>query len=265
MSTPAQKANLARIRDNQRRSRARRREYLQELEQRLRLCELQGIEATTEVQVAARRVAEENRQLRQLLNKHGFSDEYIARFLQAAAPAGGPPDMSHGQGFAPVEPGMAVHALQQAMISRRPASLDSNTPFPVSNQVLSDSSISSTPSMSNSTPWDSIPAEAASSYGHNPAMHLQAAANTIPSQPSPQQQYPAAVFMGNQPRGGPGTYMSQPAQMVVSTPGMAQPMQQQQQHQPNGGGPMQYDGTFNTYHAANDGSYGDGSAGGWSG
>ncbi|EGX92857.1 hypothetical protein CCM_04229 [Cordyceps militaris CM01] len=253
MSTPAQKANLARIRDNQRRSRARRREYLQELEQRLRLCELQGIEATTEVQVAARRVAEENRQLRQLLNKHGFSDDYIGRFLQAGI-AGGT-DLSQGQAFATGEPGMAAHALQQAMMSRRPASLDANTNFSVASQVLSDSSISSTPSVSTSTPWDTIPAE--SSYGHNPGLHLQAAA--ITNQPS-QQQYPGAVFIGNHPR-GPEAYMNQSAQMasLASARSMAQPIQQQS------GGQMQYDGSFNTYHEENDGSYGDGSAGGWTG
>ncbi|RSL41257.1 hypothetical protein CEP54_015875, partial [Fusarium duplospermum] len=55
MSTPAQKANLARIRETQKRSRARRREYLRELEQRLRVYELQGVEASSEVQKAARR------------------------------------------------------------------------------------------------------------------------------------------------------------------------------------------------------------------
>ena len=43
-----EKANLARIRDNQSRSHARYKEYLQELEARLRQCELQGIEASTE-------------------------------------------------------------------------------------------------------------------------------------------------------------------------------------------------------------------------
>ncbi|OAA81389.1 hypothetical protein LEL_00934 [Akanthomyces lecanii RCEF 1005] len=254
MSTPAQKANLARIRDNQRRSRARRREYLQELEQRLRLCELQGIEATTEVQVAARRVAEENRQLRQLLNEHGFSDEYISRFLQAGV--AGAPDMSRGQTFATGEPGMAVHALQQAMVSRRPANLDSNIPFSVTSQVMSDSSISSTPSVSSSAPWDAIAAE--SPYGHNRGMQLQAAA--MPSQP-PQQQYSAAMFMGNQAR-GPEAYMDQSAQMgsLAPTPGMTQSMQQQQDR-----GQMQYDGSLNTYQTGNEGSYGAGSTGGWTG
>ncbi|KFY13345.1 hypothetical protein V492_03333 [Pseudogymnoascus sp. VKM F-4246] len=67
------KANLARIRDNQRRSRARRKEYLQELEGRVRQCELTGVEASSEIQGAARKVIEENRRLRLLLAQHGLS------------------------------------------------------------------------------------------------------------------------------------------------------------------------------------------------
>ncbi|KAJ3479633.1 hypothetical protein NLG97_g8272 [Lecanicillium saksenae] len=254
MSTPAQKANLARIRDNQRRSRARRREYLQDLEQRLRLCELQGIEATTEVQVAARRVAEENRQLRQLLNKHGFSDEYISRFLQAGI--AGAPDMNRGAAFTTGDQGMAVHALQQAMVSRRPASLDSNVPFSVTGQVMSDSSISSTPSVSSSAPWDALPAE--STYGHNPGMHIQAA--TMAGQPS-QQQYSTALFMGSQVR-GPEAYLNQSAQMssLASTSGMGQQMQQQDR-----GGHIEYGNSLNSYQTGNDGGYGDTSSGGWTG
>ncbi|EEU38536.1 uncharacterized protein NECHADRAFT_98115 [Fusarium vanettenii 77-13-4] len=48
--------NLARIRHNQRRSRARRKEYLLELEQRVGAHELQGIEASCDIQRAARRL-----------------------------------------------------------------------------------------------------------------------------------------------------------------------------------------------------------------
>jgi len=76
-----EKASLARIRENQRRSRARRKEYIQELEARLRHCELQGVEASAEIQAAARKVAEENKRLRELLAQRGFgeakTDSYI--------------------------------------------------------------------------------------------------------------------------------------------------------------------------------------------
>ncbi|KAH0294091.1 hypothetical protein M436DRAFT_46233 [Aureobasidium namibiae CBS 147.97] len=75
--TPQQKANLARIRDNQRRSRARRKEYLQELEAKYRSCEAVGAEASQEIQAAARKVLDENKRLRRLLRQQGFSDADI--------------------------------------------------------------------------------------------------------------------------------------------------------------------------------------------
>ncbi|KAF2217274.1 hypothetical protein CERZMDRAFT_2643, partial [Cercospora zeae-maydis SCOH1-5] len=63
--------DLARIRENQRRSRQRRKEYLNELEAKYRNCELVGIGASAEIQAVARQVAEENRRLRGLLVKYG--------------------------------------------------------------------------------------------------------------------------------------------------------------------------------------------------
>jgi len=80
-----EKANLARIRDNQRRSRARRKEYLHELESRLRQWELQGVVASSEIQGAARKVAEENKKLRALLSQQGFREDSIEVYLQASS------------------------------------------------------------------------------------------------------------------------------------------------------------------------------------
>jgi len=74
---PQRNANLARIRDNQRRSRARRKEYLQELETKYRTCEQVGVEASAEIQAAARRVLDENKRLRELLRQQGLSDAEI--------------------------------------------------------------------------------------------------------------------------------------------------------------------------------------------
>ncbi|KAF1841228.1 uncharacterized protein K460DRAFT_380937 [Cucurbitaria berberidis CBS 394.84] len=86
----SQKAqNLARIRDNQRRSRARRKEYLHELETKLRSCEQVGIEASSEIQTAARKVLDENRRLRALLHERGVSEPEVIIAL------GGPPDRSY--------------------------------------------------------------------------------------------------------------------------------------------------------------------------
>lgn len=64
--------NLDRIRNNQRRSRARRKEYLQELEGKLRKYESMGMEASMEIQASARLVAEENKRLRALLQSRGI-------------------------------------------------------------------------------------------------------------------------------------------------------------------------------------------------
>ena len=44
---------------------------------RYRTCEAVGVEASAEIQAAARRVLEENRRLRQLLRQQGFSDAQI--------------------------------------------------------------------------------------------------------------------------------------------------------------------------------------------
>lgn len=57
-------SDLIRVRDNQRRSRARRKEYIQELEVKLRRWESLGAQASLEIQAAARNVSEENARLR---------------------------------------------------------------------------------------------------------------------------------------------------------------------------------------------------------
>ncbi|OJD09905.1 hypothetical protein ACJ73_10027, partial [Blastomyces percursus] len=81
-SNDATSADAIRIRDNQRRSRARRKEYQQDLERRVQKFEQQGVQATIEVQAAARKVARENTLLRSLLKLKGVAtaeiDEYIA-------------------------------------------------------------------------------------------------------------------------------------------------------------------------------------------
>jgi hypothetical protein len=77
--------NQQRIRDNQRRSRARRKEYQQELEARLRNYELQGIGASREIQEAARKVTDENNKLRSLLIQYGIDDDTIMAYLQSSS------------------------------------------------------------------------------------------------------------------------------------------------------------------------------------
>lgn len=81
---PQKSSNLARIRDNQRRSRARRKEYLQELEAKIRNCEQMGVTASTEIQSAARKVLDENRKLRALLRERGVPETEIMAITGAS-------------------------------------------------------------------------------------------------------------------------------------------------------------------------------------
>lgn len=62
---------------------------MQEIECRLRQCETQGVEASAEIQAAARKVADENSKLRELLARHGVGDAIIDDHLQLSSTAGG--------------------------------------------------------------------------------------------------------------------------------------------------------------------------------
>ena len=71
---------LLRNRENQRASRARRKDYIEDLERRVRQSEREGAAATVAVQAAARKVAEENVWLRALVAQYGVDvDEYLER------------------------------------------------------------------------------------------------------------------------------------------------------------------------------------------
>jgi len=59
----AKQAHLNRIRENQRRCRKRRKEYLEEMEEKIRQYQLNEVKVSVEMQAAARKVANENRQL----------------------------------------------------------------------------------------------------------------------------------------------------------------------------------------------------------
>ena len=78
-------ATLIHVRDNLRRSRARRKEYIQHLGQRLRAFENQGVVAAQEIQRAGRKVAKENALLRSLLVIRGVTADEIEAFLKSHA------------------------------------------------------------------------------------------------------------------------------------------------------------------------------------
>ncbi|KAF2475104.1 uncharacterized protein BDR25DRAFT_279040 [Lindgomyces ingoldianus] len=78
--------HATRVRENQRRSRARRKELIEDLQKRLREYEKREIQATMLVQLAARKVAWENTQLRGLLATKGVFGEDIEQFLHGKEP-----------------------------------------------------------------------------------------------------------------------------------------------------------------------------------
>jgi hypothetical protein len=123
------------------RSRARRKEYLQELETKLRSFEQVGIEASSEIQSAARKVVDENRTLRSLLHKRGVSEAEIVMAL------GGPSDRSY-------DLISAVPSLS-AMLDRR---INCNTLSSTSSPSVSHMRASSMPRHMPSVPPISIPA-----------------------------------------------------------------------------------------------------------
>lgn len=74
------------VRDNQRRSRARRKELLEDMQRRLNEYERLGVQATLEMQQAARAVAKENERLRALLARMGISDAAVDEALRIGGP-----------------------------------------------------------------------------------------------------------------------------------------------------------------------------------
>ena len=98
------------------------------MEERLRECERRGVEASSEIQQAARKVLEENKRLRALLNDRGVADESIDAFLHAHrdtvasllenALATDPSRSSSAQDLeqmlSPTDPSYASHPFQSA-------------------------------------------------------------------------------------------------------------------------------------------------------
>lgn len=76
-------ANASRIRDNQRRSRARRKEYVEELQRQVQEYEKQGVQASLDIQKAARDVSIENSRLRMLLAQRGVDGPAVDAYLQS--------------------------------------------------------------------------------------------------------------------------------------------------------------------------------------
>ncbi|KAF2453712.1 hypothetical protein BDY21DRAFT_374518 [Lineolata rhizophorae] len=82
------------MRRNQRNSRARKQAYLKDLEHRWNECLRLGVQASADMQQAARKVSHENEQLRKMLHERGLTDDMIKDELLSSPTTGGPSDYS---------------------------------------------------------------------------------------------------------------------------------------------------------------------------
>lgn len=122
---------------------------MQELEAKLRQCELQGIEASAEIQIAARRVADENKKLRGLLIQNGIGEDNIEAFLTASPST----DTMMGNQYGG-STGQAVQTLEQLLQTRKFCCTDSTiTPTEGMAGTRSRDSSASTSTVQTS-PWD---------------------------------------------------------------------------------------------------------------
>lgn len=72
------------MRENQRKSRARKQEHIRDLEQRLAICKEQSQREDIQHRLAMQKVEAENRHLRNLLGSLGIPEGLIQRYLQSA-------------------------------------------------------------------------------------------------------------------------------------------------------------------------------------
>ncbi|KAM4062512.1 hypothetical protein HRG_013681 [Hirsutella rhossiliensis] len=119
--------------------------------------------------MAARRVAEENKQLQELLNRHGISYDHIARFLQSGTL---PLDSNQGQPFHADDPSAAIQSLQWLLMPRQPASLDEDFSLYLSRQSIRDHSTTGGSTTSSSV-WE--PSQLVTSYGYQHHMGVATA------------------------------------------------------------------------------------------
>ncbi|UPK91952.1 hypothetical protein LCI18_002887 [Fusarium solani-melongenae] len=87
-------ASAAQNRENQRRSRERHRQFVEDLQQRLQNYERRGVEASVEMQRVARAIAWENKHLRSLLDLRGVSQDEVDHHLLLAGPVGSVPNLN---------------------------------------------------------------------------------------------------------------------------------------------------------------------------
>lgn len=100
----------------------------------------------------ARRVAEENRKLRDLLKEHGYADEQIEQYVQSTMTADGTGNVS------PQSSTIAAHTLEQSLTPRPLAVSEPSPSFTLPSQAKTMTP--SPPAMHSLPSWETISAEA---------------------------------------------------------------------------------------------------------
>jgi hypothetical protein len=120
--------------------------------------ELKGVEASAEIQLAARKVADENRKLRRLLNDNGFTDDFLDSYLVSAAVAP-PTDPNLPPQYRSGSTSQSVQSLETLLAPRRLSALEPNPPYsPVTGRSSRATSVASQ-STAHSL-WDQVPPSA---------------------------------------------------------------------------------------------------------
>lgn len=151
------------------------------------------------MQLAARKVAEENKRLRDILKENGVGEEYISQYLQRR------PQPSNSIPLASLEASATVQSMHQAMAPRRLASVESSSPFMLPNQTIPSTSPVSTATMSTGGPWDGVSSDASSTYGQQ--QDSQMGNQNIPVT---EHLYQSSMFVTGAIAPGGGVYTTQP-------------------------------------------------------
>lgn len=93
--------------------------------------------------MAARKVVDENRQLRELLHKHGATDDYIAQYLQASVANNTVCSRGQGRNAQTTDPGMTPQSLEQILLHRRATHLEPSVQGTLPSQSTREASIAS--------------------------------------------------------------------------------------------------------------------------
>lgn len=134
---------LARVRENQRKSRARKQEYVKELEQRLATFKEEAQQRDIENRIALQKVEAENRHLKNLLASLGFSAPSVNHYLLQLADQDTPADRK-----------VAIPVMKRPEASSAPSC---NTAYSTSSQVTSNTTCSSSSQVAWTTPSSTSP------------------------------------------------------------------------------------------------------------